>query len=681
MLPPKAEPRPGAIRLHGDVIPDEYAWLEDRDDPTVIAHLEAENAYARSFLDPLAPLVDALDAEMRGRIQEDDRSAPVRRGPFLYYTRLVAGGQYPLYCRTRGPDGAEELLLDGNALAAGLRFFRVGPLKPSPDHRLIAYGVDTTGAGTYTLQIKDLAGGALLPERIAHVADSVEWAADGRSLLYVTYDHAHRPFKLFRHRLGDDPAGDELLHHEQDESFFVHLGKTRSGAYFVLRLHSWRGNEIRYARADDPQLAFRSLAGRERDVEHALEHQGDQFLILSNAGGAENFRLLAAPVSDPRRENWRELLAHRPDTLLDGIDAFAGHMVLYERRGGLQQIRICAPDGSSVRYVPFPEPVYTFRPGPNEEYETSALRFSYSSLVTPNTVVDYDMDSGAWTQRKQDVIPSGYDPSQYVSERREATAPDGARVPVSLVYRRGLARDGGAPALLIGYGAYGVNYDPWFDQKRLSLLDRGFVCAIAHIRGGQELGRAWYEQGRMLNKKNTFSDFIVAAELLIAEGYTSPRRLAITGTSAGGLLVSACANMRPELFGAVLARVPWTNVIATMVKPDLPLTVIEWDQWGDPAVAEQYRYMRSYDPYERVGPQEYPPIMATASLNDTAVPYWDPAKWVARLRARKLGDSPLVLRVNMAAGHGGSSGRYSFLRDIAEEYAFVISALGANHKG
>ncbi|MBX0328528.1 S9 family peptidase [Oscillochloris sp. ZM17-4] len=674
---PIATPRPEEIRLHGDVIVDEYAWLERRDDPAVIAHLEAENAYARAALEPLAPLVDALYAEMRGRIPEDDSAVPVRRGPFLYYTRLVAGGQYPLHCRRPAPDGPEELLLDGNALGAGAPFFRVGPFTPSPDHALLAYGVDGTGAGTFTLSIKDTRGGELLPDQIDGVSGSVEWAADGRSLLYVTYDEAHRPFKLFRHRLGQAQAQDELLHHEQDESFFVYLRATRSREYLVLVLHSWRGNEIRYARADDPATAFAPLAPRVPQVEHFLEHQGDHFLILSNQG-AENFRLLAAPTADPRPETWRELLAHRPDTLLDGIDAFAGHLVLYERRGGLQHIRICDPDGGNVRYVAFPEPVYTFTPGPNEEYASATLRFTYSSLITPNTVVDYDMATGAWSQRKQDVIPSGYVPDLYVSERLEASAPDGARVPISLVYRRGLVRDGSAPALLIGYGAYGYSYDPAFDQKRLSLLDRGFVFAIAHIRGGQELGRPWYEQGRMLHKKNTFGDFIAAAEQLVAEGYTSPPRLAISGTSAGGLLVSACANARPELFGAVLARVPWTNVIASLIRPDLPLTVIEWDQWGNPAIEEQYRYLRSYDPYEHLEAKAYPPIMATASLNDTAVPYWDPAKWVARLRARKQGDSALIMRTNMAAGHAGSSGRYSSLRDIAEEYAFLIHALGVD---
>jgi oligopeptidase B len=674
MQPPLADPRPAEIQLHGDLIVDEYSWLEDRNDPAVIAHLEAENAYTQAALAPLRPLVDALYAEMRGRIAEDDSSVPLRQGDYLYYTRIAAGQQYPSHYRRRAPDGPEELLLDGPALAEGQAFFRVGALRPSPDQSQIAYGIDTTGALVYTLYVKDLASGALLGPGIPNVDRSFAWAEDGRTLLYATFDHAHRPHKLFRHRVGDDPASDALIYHEADESLNLSIYKTRSRAFLLLDLRGHNTAEVRYAPADAPDAPFVTLAARRPAVEYSVDHQGERFLIVSN-DGAENFRLLAAPTADPAPAGWVELVPHRADTLIDGVDAFAGHLVLYERRGGLRQIRVSDPDGASPRYVSFPEPVYTFSPGPNEEYAADSLRFTYSSLITPSSVVDYGLADGSWLVRKQDAIPSGYDPALYVSERLEALAPDGARVPISLVYRRDRPRAGG-PALLIGYGAYGFSYEPAFDAKRLSLLDRGLVFAIAHIRGGAELGRAWYEQGRMLHKKNTFSDFIACAEHLVAEGYTSPARLAISGTSAGGLLMSAVANARPELFRAVLARVPWTNVIASLVQAHLPLTVPEWEQWGNPAIAEQYRYLRSYDPYEHIERKHYPAIMATAGLNDLQVPYWDPAKWVARLRARKTDANPLLLRTNMAAGHGGSSGRYSYLAEAAEEYAFILHALG-----
>jgi len=673
--PPIAEPRPEAISLHGDTIVDPYAWLERRDDPAVLAHLAAENAYTASVLAPVQPLARQLYAEMRGRIQEEDVSAPVRHGPYLYYTRTEAGDQYPRFCRRRGEGAAEELLIDGNLLARGHAFFRVGFLKPSPDHALIAYGVDTTGSQVYTLHLLDLGSGRLLDAPIPNVDDNVAWAEGGRAILYTVFDHAHRPFKLLRHTLGDDPAADALVHHEPDERFFVEIDKTRSGAFLIMSLRSHGGTEVRLAPADQPGAPFRTLAPRRPNVEYQVEHHGGRLLIVTN-DGAENFRLLAAPADDPDPARWAELIPHRPDTLIDGVDAFARHLVVYERRGGLRQIRVSDPDGGGVRYVTFPEPVYACAPGENPEFDSDTLRLGYSSLVTPSSAVDYDMATGAWTVVKQDAIPGGYDPALYISERLEARAADGALVPISLVYRRDRPRDLPGPCLLAGYGAYGYSLEPAFDSKRLSLLDRGFAFAIAHIRGGSDMGRAWYEQGRLLHKKNSFDDFIACAERLIAAGYTSPDRLAITGTSAGGLLVSAAVNARPELFRAVLARVPFTNVIAAMVKPDLPLTVIEWEQWGNPADREQYRYMRSYDPYERVAAQAYPHILATAGLNDLQVPFWDPAKWVARLRATAVGDSMLLLRTNLAAGHGGSSGRFAYLEEIAEEYAFILLALG-----
>jgi oligopeptidase B len=673
LAPPIAATRPHEIRLHGDVIVDEYAWLQRKDDPAVIAHLEAENAYAEAVMGDTAALEGRLFAELRGRIKERDLSVPARIGPHLYFSRTEEGKQHPALLRRPAPDGPEELLVDVNALAAGRSFCRLGAWRVGPDRSKLAYGLDTTGALVYTLFVKDMAGDELLPVSIPNVAYSVEWGEDGRSLYYTTFDHAHRPYRLYRHTLGSDPAGDELVYEEPNERLNLYLSKTRSGAYLLLKLWSYDGVEVRFKPAGDPAAPFVTIDPLRKSVEYDVEHHGGRFLIRTNEG-AENFRLVEAPVADLAQR--RELIAHRPDVLIDGVDAFAEHLVVYERRGGLQQVRISRPDGSDARYVAFPEPVYSVDPGENPQFDSDALRLVYSSPVTPASVVDYHMAEGRWELRKQDEIPSGYDPALYVSERLEAVAPDGARVPMSVVCRRDTPRDGSAPALLTGYGSYGYSYDPGFDARQLSLLDRGFVVAIAHIRGGAELGRAWYEHGRLLHKKNTFTDFIACAERLIAAGYTRPAQLAISGTSAGGLLVSAVANARPELFRAVLARVPWTNVIAALIDRDLPLTAIEWDQWGDPQVEEQYRYLRSYDPYEHVEAKAYPHILATAGLNDLQVPYWDPAKWVARLRARKTDENLLLLRTNMGAGHGGAAGRFDSLRETAFEYAFILKALG-----
>jgi oligopeptidase B len=673
IAPPVAAARPHTIQLHGETIADEYAWLQRRDDPEVLAYLEAENAYAEAAMADTAALQERLFAELRGRIKERDLSVPVAHGPFLYYTRTEEGQQYPSLWRRPAPDGPAQLLVDVNVLAVGRPFCRLGAAKPSPDHALLAYALDTTGGLVFTIYVKDLASGELLPVQIPNAAYSLEWGEDGRSLYYTTFDHAHRPHRLYRHTLGSDPSQDELLHEEPNERLTLYLNKTRSGAFLTLRLWSHDGAEVRFKPAADPLAPFATLDPLRKGVEYDLDHHGDQFLIRTNAG-AENFRLVAAPVADPAQR--RDLIAPRPDVLIDSVDVFADYLVVWERRGGLQQIRIARPDGGDAFYVEFPEPVYSLGRAENPEFASDVLRFSYSSLVTPKSVIDYHMGERRWELRKQDEIPSGYDPSLYASERLEAVAPDGARVPLSLVYRRGLVRDGSAPALLYGYGAYGYSYDPGFDARRLSLLDRGFVVAIGHVRGGSELGRPWYEQGRLLHKQNSFSDFIACAEQLIAQGYSSPDRLAISGTSAGGLLVSAAVNARPELFAAVLARVPFTNVIAAMIDKDLPLTVIEWDQWGDPAVEEQWRAMRSYDPYEHVAAKEYPPIMATGGLHDLQVPYWDPAKWVARLRARKTDNNLLILRTNMRAGHGGASGRFDNLRETAFEFAFILKALG-----
>ncbi len=681
LTPPRAPRRPHPIAMHGETWDDPYFWLRDRDDPATLAYLRAENDYADAVMADTAALQEQLFAEMRARLNEADVSAPVKEADYLYYRRTEPGRQYPICCRRRDAPGApEEVLLDQNALAeaAGAVYFRLGAFKVSPDGRRLAYAVDTTGAEVYTLYVKDLESGEVLPGAVPNTYYGLVWAADSRTLFYTTLDAAKRPYRLHRRTAGADPSTDTLVYEEPDASYFLTVRTTRSGAYILVMLQSTLTTETRYLPADNPDAPLRLFAPRVHGEEYDVEHHGERFFIRSNAG-AENFRLLATPATATDRPNWREVLPERPATLIDRVEAFRDHLVLFEREGGLQRIRVSDPDGvTHVRYVPFPEPVYAIEPGPNPEFASDTLRFNYSSLVTPDSAIDYDMRTGAWEVRKQDAIPSGYDPSRYVSERLEETAPDGMRVPISLVYRRGLQRDGGNPCLLIGYGAYGASSDPEFDRNRLSLLDRGFVVAIGHIRGGAELGRRWYDDGKMLRKKNTFIDFIACAEHLIAQGYTSPAWLAIRGVSAGGLLVGACMTMRPDLFRAVIARVPFVDVINSMSDPSIPLTVNEWEQWGNPAREDEFRYLRSYSPYDNIRATAYPHLLATGALNDPRVAYWEPAKFVAKLRATKTDSNLLLLKTNMAAGHGGASGRYDYLREIAFEDAFLLKALGAN---
>jgi oligopeptidase B len=674
--PPIAARRPEALHAQGISLNDDYSWLRHKDDPAVIRYLEAENGYANDMLAHTADLQAQLYAEMRGRIKENDDSVPVRMGDYYYYTRTEEDKQYAIYCRKRGSlDAPEEILLDGNALAEGHVVFRVGAFKVSPDHNLLAYSIDTTGAIVFTLYIKDLRSGDMLDAPIAETA-SVEWAADNRTLFYTVYDESHRPYKLFRHRLGGDPGSDELLHRETDDAFYMGLSSSRSKRFIFLNLGSMSTSEVRYLPADEPDGNFATIHPRQHWMEYSVAHHGELFYIVTNDAGALNFKLMTAPVANPGKANWREMIAHRSDTLIESVDLFADYLIVYERQAVLQQIRISAPSGQDARYIAFPEPVYTAWPGQNEEFASDTLRLNYSSLVTPRSVIDYGLADSSWTVRKQDEIPSGYNPEEYVSERLTAIASDGAKIPLSIVYRKGLQRDGNNPTLLYGYGSYGYSSDPTFDSKRLSLLDRGFVYAIAHIRGGQELGRSWYEQGRLMHKKNSFSDFIACAEHLITLRYTRPQRIAIWGASAGGLLVTAVTNMRPDLFGAVVAKVPFTNVIAAITDPKLPLTVIEYEQWGSPHDPEAFAYMLSYSPYENLQKRVYPAILATGGLNDLQVPYWDPAKYVAKLRTLKTDSNPLLLRTNMSAGHGGASGRFDYLKEIAYEYAFVLDALG-----
>ena len=662
--------------VHGETRVDEYSWLRDREDPETLAYLQAENRYTQAVMRHTEELQEQLYQELRGRIKETDLSVPEQVDDWLYYARTEAGGQYPIYCRRRlASEWDESVLLDQNPLAVGHSYFRLGAFEVSPDHRFLAYSIDTCGSESYTLYLKDLCTGELLSETLTNTAPAVAWANDSQTLFYIVLDDARRPCRLYRHRLGSNPADDALVYHEADESFFLDVGRTRSRQLIQLDINSHSTSEVRFVSADRPEDPFRVLEARRPGVEYNVSHQGDRFFITTN-DEAPNFRLVSAPVADPSRANWTPILPHRSAVKLDNTDAFRDHLVVYQRVGGLRQIRILDLNGEGDHLVPFPEPVYSAHPHDNLEFDTTVLRFSYTSLVTPSSVVDYDMASRTWAVRKQTEVLGGYDASCYRSERLFAEAPDGAMVPVSLVYRLPLELDASRPLLLNGYGAYGVTYEPGFSSHALSLLDRGFVVAIAHVRGGEEMGRAWYEGGKLLQKRNSFTDFIAAAEHLIAAGYTSPDGLVISGGSAGGLLMGAVTNLRPDLFRAVLAEVPFVDVVNTMLDASLPLTVIEYDEWGNPADPEFYHYIRSYSPYDNVESRDYPNILITAGLNDPRVAYWEPAKWAARLRARKTDQNRLLLRTNMGAGHGGASGRYDYLREVAFKWAFVLDVMG-----
>ncbi|OGU00430.1 MAG: oligopeptidase B [Gemmatimonadetes bacterium GWC2_71_10] len=672
-VPPVAERRAHVDTMHGDVRPDDYFWLRHKDDPAVRRYLEAENGYADSMLAPLAGLRDTLYREMLARIQQTDLSVPYRRGAWAYYTRTVEGRQYPVYCRKPAPDGAEQVLLDLNEMARGQTFMGLGAYQVSDDGQLLAYSVDTTGFRRYALFVKDLRTGALLPERAARVG-SVTWASDNRTLFYTTENDAKRQYRLHRLTLGAGaPAA--MLYEETDERFSVSVYRTRSRAWLVMQVGSLTTSESSVLPADRPAEAFRLIAARRADREYDVDHHGDLFYIRVNDTG-RNFRLVTAPVADPGEANWREVVPHRAEVMLLGVEPFRNHLVRIERQEGLNRLVVTDLSSRRAHTIPFPEPVYTAFVSVNEEFDTPVLRYSYQSFVTPQSVYDYDMSTRRATLLKRTAVLGGYDPAHYASERVWARARDGTRVPISLVYRRGLRRDGTAPLLLYGYGSYGSSQSVTFNSNRLSLLDRGLVFAIAHIRGGGEMGKPWHDDGRMLRKMNTFTDFIDCAEYLVAQRYAARDRIAAQGGSAGGLLMGAATNLRPDLFRVVVANVPFVDVINTMRDSTLPLTVGEFEEWGNPAIADQYAYIRQYSPYDNLARRDYPSMLVTTSFNDSQVLYHEPAKYVARMRALRTDGNPLVFTINMGAGHGGASGRYDRLREIARDWAFVLWQLG-----
>jgi oligopeptidase B len=672
-LPPAAKIVPKEITVHGDTRIDNYFWLRDRSDPDVIAYLEAENQYTEELMAPTKPLQETLYKEILGRIQETDLSVPVRRDDYFYYTRTEEGKAYAIYGRKLGSlDASEEILLDVNVLAEGQKYFRLGNFAVSPDHQLLAYSMDLEGDESYTICVKNLATGELLPDRIANTYYTLEWANDNRTFFYTTLDEARRPYRVFRHELG--VGSDELVYQEDDGRFALGLSKTRSRRFIFIDLGSPLTSEVRYLEADQPRGNFRIMLPRRQGVEYDASHHGEYFYIRTN-DQAKNFRLMRTRVGAPSDGSWDEVIPARTAVTIEGVDSFENHLVVYERERGLEKICIRDAEGGFSHYIDFPDPVYTVGATGNVEYKTKLLRFHYSSLVTPVSVFDYNVESRERELKKQYEVRGGYDASQYSSERIFAKAPDGAEVPISLVYRKGFERNGSSPLLLYGYGAYGHSIDPGFSSDRLSLLDRGFVFAIAHIRGGAELGKEWHDRGKLLAKKNTFTDFIACAEHLIANRYTSSNRLALMGGSAGGLLAGAVLNMRPELFHAAVAKVPFVDTLNTALDPTLPLTIAEYEEFGNPAEKEYYNYIKSYAPCENVRPQDYPAMLVTGGLNDPRVSYWEPAKWVAKLRALKTDNNLLLLKTNMGSGHFGPSGRYEGIKEVAFDYAFLLWAL------
>ncbi len=673
-LPPVARREPHVREVHGDRFVDDYFWLRQKTNPAVIAHLEAENAYTAAVMKPTEPLQHKLYAEMVGRIQETDLDVPYRLGHWLYYSRTEKGQQYRIHCRKPADgSGAEQVILDVNALAQGGKFMAVEEFEVSDDGNLLAYTTDNTGYRQYTLHVKDLRTGKTLSDAAPRVT-SVAWAADNRTLLFsMEDDTTKRSDRIFRQQLGD--AKPTQIFEEKDERFEAGVGRTRSGSYVTLQVSSHTTSEWRCLDAKNPTGEWMLVAAREAGHEYGLDHHDGEFFIWSNKPG-RNFALYTAPVTDPRPANWKLILPHRADVMIESVMCFADHYVLVEREGGLPQFKIVRYRDGATHAIHFPEPTYSASPGVNAEYHTGQFRYGYSSLITPESVFDHDLEGATDNLLKRQPVLGGFDPTNYVSERVLAPALDGTRVPVSLVYRRGTPRDGSAPLLLNGYGSYGIPNDASFSSSRLSLLDRGFVFAIAHIRGGGEFGKPWHDAGKMAKKLNTFTDFIAAAEFLVNGRYTSRDRLIITGGSAGGLLMGATVNLRPNLFKAVVTYVPFVDVLNTMLDESLPLTVGEFEEWGNPAKAEEYPWMRAYCPYTNLAAKDYPAMLVKTSLNDSQVMYWEPAKYVARLRALKTDKNPLLLHVNMAAGHGGASGRYDHLEETAFDYAFMLTQVG-----
>jgi oligopeptidase B len=685
---PVAARHPVEDTRHGISHIDDYAWLRAENwqdvfkdpallDPEIRAHLEAENAYQEAMLADGKELRTALFAEMKGRIKEDDSSVPMRDGPFAYGTGFREGGEQPRYFRTPRDGGEEQVLLDGDKEAEGKAYFRIGGVDHSSDHQRLLWGVDDKGSEFYSLRVRDLPSGADLPDHVADTGGGGVWDAGNEGFFYTALDANHRPSKVFYHRLGDT-GPDRLVYEEADPGFFMGVGSTRLNDHILIAINDHETTEYRLVPSNDPSAAPRIVAPRETGLQYDLEEGGDVFFVLTNADGAKDFKIMVAPAREPTRDNWREIVPHEPGRLILSILGFKDFLVRLERKDGLPRIVVRERATGAEHTISFDEEAYSLGLSGALEYDTDTFRFNYSSMTTPAQVFDYNMRTRERMVLKTQEVPSGHDPDDYVTRRLMAPAPDGELVPVSILHRRDVALDGTAPCLLYGYGAYGIAIPASFNTNCLSLVDRGFVYAIAHIRGGKDKGFGWYEDGKKDRKLNTFTDFIAASNHLVAEGFTSHDRIVAQGGSAGGMLMGAIANMSPEKFGAIIAEVPFVDVLNTMLDATLPLTPPEWPEWGNPVASEaDYSLIASYSPYDNVGSHDYPPILAVAGLTDPRVTYWEPAKWVAKLRQKKSGNSPVLFRINLDAGHAGASGRFSRLEEIAYNYAFAILLTGA----
>ncbi|HMO40292.1 MAG TPA: S9 family peptidase [Saprospiraceae bacterium] len=677
---PLAAKIPRELSIHGDLRVDNYYWLNDRENPDVIAYLTAENAYKDEMLSHTKAFQEKLFEELKGRIKEEDQSVPYKKNGYWYITRYEQGQEYPIYSRKRETlEAPEAIMLNVNELAKSYDYYNVAGLSVSPDNKLLAYGEDTLSRRIYTIRFKNMETGELLPDMIPGVQGDIAWASDNKTVFYTAKDlQTLRGYKIMKHRLGTPVSQDVEIFNEKDETFNVYVYRSKSDKYLIIASSTTLSQEYRILEADKPDAAFRIFQPRVRELEYSIDHFGDKFYIRTNLD-AKNFRLMETSEAATAKENWRELIPHREDVLLEDMEIFKNYLVLSERKNGITQLRV-RPWAGGEHYIAFPEEAYVAYTAMNPEFDTDLLRIGYQSMTTPASTYDYNMQSKAFNLLKQQEVLGGFSADDYQTERVYVSARDGARVPVSIVYKKGVQKNGRAPLLLYGYGSYGASMEPYFSSARLSLLNRGFIYAIAHIRGGEEMGRYWYEEGKLLNKKNTFTDFIDCAEWLLANNYTNKDKLFAMGGSAGGLLMGAVVNMRPDLWKGIVAAVPFVDVVTTMLDESIPLTTFEFDEWGNPKNKEYYDYMKSYSPYDNVEAKDYPAMLVTTGLHDSQVQYWEPAKWVAKMRELKTDKNPLLLHTNMEAGHGGASGRFRALKETAMQYAFLLDLAGKNEE-